>query len=177
MKRIGAIIVTLAMVHAMPAAARPPGDTSWGKAGVTLADYKADALACGLKGHNTDVADTEAAAVLKRASSDLRSNEANLVNESAETQLGTVLTSARIVEGARPAKRFREVKAVQLDAVSRCLSERGYIRFRLSEAEAAQLKRLARGSEARRQFLHALASRANVADFAVPVGQAIVLAD
>jgi hypothetical protein len=48
------------------------------------------------------------------------------------------------------------------NAVDRCLIDRGYTRFRLTEAQNRQLSRLHRGTMERAHFLHSLAADASV---------------
>ena len=48
--------------------AAPAPQESWGKVGISLAQYRQDALECGLKGHYTDVSNTQDAKELVTAS-------------------------------------------------------------------------------------------------------------
>src|SRR5437763_14365109 len=51
-----------------PLYSAPAPQESWGKAGISLAQYRQDALECGLKGHYADVSNTQDAKELVRAS-------------------------------------------------------------------------------------------------------------
>lgn len=59
-----------------------------------------------------------------------------------------------------PDQRLKEVQAVQVGDVERCLTERGYAKFTLTDRQDRELKRYPKGSDARRQFLYRLASAA-----------------
>ena len=52
------------------------------------------------------------------------------------------------------------VVSVQVGDVERCLTERGYAKFTLTDRQDRELKRYPKGSDARRQFLYRLASAA-----------------
>src|SRR5438309_11050074 len=66
MRRVSAIaLLSLAYTAALAA---PAPTQSWGKVGISLAQYRQDALECGLKGYYTDVSQTEAAKTLGTAS-------------------------------------------------------------------------------------------------------------
>ena len=59
------------IVMASSVAAAPAPPESWGKAGISLDQYRQDALDCGLQGHYTDISKTEDAKELVRASRQL----------------------------------------------------------------------------------------------------------
>lgn len=135
---------------------------SWGKAGVTLEAYRADAVACGREGYYLDVSNTEAAKVFKQASSQLENNEASLAATAMTGDLDRTMQiandSTRIVERARPAERMKEVRTLLQDTVSGCLQARGYTRFQLTPAQQRHLRALKIGSPGRHAYLHRLAS-------------------
>jgi hypothetical protein len=148
----------LAFAVASPAIAAEGEHLSWGKAGVSFDQYRADAIECGRAGYYLDIAETEQAQVFKQASSQLETNEAGVQNLPPLLQMNVVASSARIVEGTRPSVRFRELKSLQNGSVAGCLIERGYTRFKLTEPQQAALKRLRRGSPERHHYLHRIAS-------------------
>jgi hypothetical protein len=137
-----------------------PNPVSWGKIGVSFEQYRQDAVDCTREGYYLDVSGTEAAQTLKRASSQIENNEVNLYNpygSSWPTQVDIVTRSDAIAQGTRPDKRFKEVRALQEDAVAKCLIERGYKRFTLTRDEQDHLAHLKAGSDARHQYLYSLA--------------------
>src|SRR5579884_3704394 len=56
---------------ASAATAAPAPKESWGKAGITLAQYRQDSLECGLKGYYTDISKTDDAKAFVNASKQL----------------------------------------------------------------------------------------------------------
>ncbi|PCD03552.1 hypothetical protein COC42_04060 [Sphingomonas spermidinifaciens] len=148
--------------------AHPPKTpmVSWGKAGVAFDTYRADAVECGRAGHFRDVSDTEAAKVFRDASRRLEDNETalGLAAQTGDlTRVGNInAMSQQIISGTRPRERMREVAGVLNDTVAACLTQRGYVRFTLTEAQEKSLKADPAGTEARHHFLHALASDAKV---------------
>jgi hypothetical protein len=145
---------------------------SWGKPGVTIEQYRRDAVECGRAGYYLDVSETEAAHVFKAATGQLESNEASLPSlamlagdgppseraAAAMDVAGIVGRSAHIVEGTRPQERIRAVGTLMQGTVDDCLRQRGYIRFRLTDAQRRQLGRLHLGSPARHAYLYGLAT-------------------
>jgi hypothetical protein len=142
-------------------AAEPPV-LSWGKPGVTLEAYRADAVACGRQGYYLDVSNTEAARVFKDASRQLDNNEANLASTAMTGGLDRAMQiandSSRIVERTRPAERMKQVRTLLQDTVASCLQARGYTRFQLTRDQQRHLKALKLGSPERHAYLHGLAS-------------------
>jgi hypothetical protein len=131
---------------------------SWGKPGVSIEQYRRDAVECGRAGYYLDVSNTEAADVLKRASRQLETNETDLTAAQGPRILDIVVTSAHIVEGARPAERMKQVGMLMQGTVDDCLRQRGYIRFRLTTAQRKHLAHLHLGSPARHTYLYRLAT-------------------
>ena len=178
-KRIAAATACAAFVSlaaAAPAAAQKPDFLSWGKVGVAFDQYRADAVECGRAGYYLDLSETEQAKLFKRASSRLEANEAGLQDLPPLLQTNVVLSSAQIVEGTRPSVRFAELRTLQESSTTACLRERGYTRFKLTEPQQAELKRLRRGSPERHIHLHRLASDAAVLE-AQKLGQPKVLVE
>jgi hypothetical protein len=60
---------------------------------------------------------------------------------------------------SRPEPKVKALQRFLVDHVEACLSEKGYVRFTLTPAQAAQLGQYRKGSQARFRYLHALASR------------------
>lgn len=120
---------------------------SWGKAGVSFADYRADAIGCAKQAALLDVSETGAAKTLQVATRRFE----NVTNGAAE-DYGDVLRQAR------PEHQFEEVGTLQYGVLDRCLADHGYQRFRLTGAQRHRIAALPAGSDARRQYLYSLAS-------------------
>jgi hypothetical protein len=152
---------------AVPQSHLPPRDASWGKAGVSLYDYRLDAAECAWQAISLDVAQTDAAKTLVRASREL--------DHIAETAWMTGPAHADPVIGGnvgiayqqalgkyRPDRQFEAIRDLQYGSLETCLTQRGYSRFQLTAEQARQLRHLKRGSMERRTYLHSLASDSEV---------------
>ena len=147
------LLVALGIVGlAAPAFAASAPRESWGKAGVSLAQYRADAVMCGRKAYYLDVSKTEAAQALVKASDRI---ESLMMGGGSNTNLDPIVMA---VQGARPEQRFREIAALQQSTVATCLSELGYVRFRLTHDQRERLEKLRAGTPERHAYLHGLAS-------------------
>jgi len=151
-----AVLVLLPV--AVGAAERPT--LSWGKPGVTLETYRADAVECGREGYYLDISNTDAAKVFKDASRQLENNEASLgmTGGNLDRAMQIANDSGRIVERTRPAERMKQVRTLLQDTVAGCLRARGYSQFQLTHAQRQYLKGLKPGSPERHAYLHGLAS-------------------
>lgn len=138
-----ALAAIVAVGLAAPAMAA--SDISWGKPGVSLGDYRADAIACARQAVATDVSHTEAARILARASDRIQ-------------YALTPWDVANDVAAARPERQFQEVSDIQHKVLADCLTEHGYRRFQLTKAQRKHLAKLPVGSYERRIYLHDLGS-------------------
>lgn len=140
---------------------------SWGKPGVSFADYRKDSVECGQRGATTSMKgrpEFDAVTLgLDRQDTDIdidRSLPPSLTQEDATQRLARdyALNGAK----SRAEPKVKALQAFLQEQVAACLSERGYGRFSLTAAQAAELGRYRKGSEARFKYLHALASDAAV---------------
>jgi hypothetical protein len=135
-----------------PASASAP-HTSWGHAGVSIAQYRADAVQCGRLGANADIASEPATKAFAAAE---RFAERNLTMQLSDTELAT--EQALMVRRLRPEKRLSEVQVVMLNTTEQCLTRLGYRQFTLTREQNRRLGRLRVGTPERHAYLHALAS-------------------
>jgi hypothetical protein len=142
-------------ISAPALAAFAPRD-SWGKAGVSLDQYRADAVMCGRRGYHLDVSGTHAAQTLVKASSQI---ENLMMGGGSNTGLDPIVMA---VQGARPEQQFRAIATLQKTTVDGCLTDLGYVRFRLTDAQRDQLEKLRAGTPERHAYLHSLASDAKI---------------
>ena len=154
--------VALAFLSPAPLGAAKTEAVSWGKPGVSIEQYRKDAVECGRAGYYLDVSNTEAAGVFKQATRQLESNEADLTLAQGPEIMNIVTNSAHIVDGARPTERMQEVGTLMQGTIDDCLSQRGYVRFRLTDAQRKRLSRLHLGSPERHSFLYDLATDPNI---------------
>jgi hypothetical protein len=154
----------------------PAPQESWGKAGISLDQYREDSVACGLQGYYTDISKTEDARVFIRASNQLDAVTAGAISptttsagatgpastDSIDQMVRYAQTQQHIVESVRPGERFRSIKKTLLSNTEQCLVQRGYSRFRLTDEQQRRLRKLKFGSEERRAYLYSLASNSTI---------------
>jgi hypothetical protein len=162
--------VTVAFLLSAPLAAAKTAAVSWGKAGVSIDQYRTDSITCGRAGYYMDVSNTEAAHVFKDATGQLTANEAGLSGVAmvaadgpppervvATMEVADIANrSSHIVESTRPKKRMKDVGALMQSKVDDCLKERGYTRFKLTSIQRKLLGKLHLGSAERHVFLYKL---------------------
>jgi hypothetical protein len=61
-----------------------------------------------------------------------------------------------------PDRQFEAIEDIQQQTLDTCLTQRGYHQFRLTDSQRQELRRLDRGTEERRAYLHSLAADAEV---------------
>lgn len=171
MRRLFAVSLVTAFTATSVAAATAPKE-SWGKLGISLAQYRRDAVDCGLQGYYTDISRTDDAQAFVKASKQL---DAVTTGGMAPMTTGTSGTgpdttdsidqAARyadqqehIIQGIRPEERFKNIKAMLVSNTQQCLQQRGYSKFELTEEQQKKLRRLKAGSDERRAYLYSLAT-------------------
>src|SRR3954454_2248322 len=146
MRRVFAIPL-LALVLPASANSAPAPVESWGKAGVSLTQYRQDALDCALKGHYLDISKSDDAKAFVKASRELDAvttgasapavTGANGMGPNTTDSVDQMVEYANqqqhIVESVRPDQRFHSIKRMLVDWTSQCLANRGYSRFRLTD--------------------------------------------
>ena len=160
------ILVALLMTAcgvATAADAQPRPNVTWGKAGVSFEEYRADSIACASEAYYLDVANTTAAQRLVAASRQLQTIE--------DTRPRPMTMDEAVSFGAdmgntmnhyRPDRQFEAIEDLQQQTLNACLTLRGYHQFRLTDSQQQELRRLDRGTEQRRAYLHSLAADAEV---------------
>jgi hypothetical protein len=163
--------ILLAGLGAAPAAASPA--LSWGKAGVSFEDYRADATNCLREAVATDLSGTEPARALILASRQIETGLNNDYTPMINGAAGLEPMSARpsFDPGAEAAQRFadasgearvehriRQARDIMAARLESCLAGRGYHRFHLTAAQRRQLDRLPERAPGRQAYLHRLAS-------------------
>jgi len=179
------LAVSAALLAAAPAVGATAPQVSWGKLGVSFDQYRADAVACGRAGYYRDVSDTDAARVFRNASHQFDTItdsgaapvsmwETTMLDASAgashnsRVEQAPVLAVERsqrvgqLVASTQPEKRMAEVRVFLEEAVTSCLTERGYTRFRLTKEQRAKLSHLRLGSPERHAYLFSLATNPEV---------------
>ena len=172
MRRLAAAILLTAAALATPVSSQPrpaPSDTSWGKPGVTFEDYRTDAILCARHAVDRDISDSDAARTMVAASRsvDNAASGAWVTPPAPTNQTPTMspnLDINRTASTYRVDRQFRAISELQYATLADCLRQLGYRQFRLTEEQQRQLRRLRRGSDERRAYLHSLASSPEVLD-------------
>jgi hypothetical protein len=160
--------VSLIALIASSAAAAPAPPNSWGKAGVSLVQYRQDAVDCAVQGYNLDISKTDDAKEFVRASRQLDTAQGMTSIRASSTPgdpngnsydiLGSAEFQQHIVDSIRPEERFKSIKKLQIATTDECLVKRGYSQFILTDDQRHHLSKLKFGSDERRAYLHSLAS-------------------
>jgi len=137
--------------------------TSWGKPGVSLADYRADAIACATDAVNLDIARTEVGQRLvtqQKAVEKLSQELWMWAPAQSSGYRGAYTPTAAIIRAHIPGGpvTFDDISGIQYGALDRCLIGKGYQQFKLTAGQIETLRHLKRGSDERRYYLHSLAS-------------------
>lgn len=143
---LGALALLLAGTGAASAARqhRPP-DWSWGKAGVSLDQYRADGIACARQAVAHDISGSDPAKAFQLAT--------RLTDDETDP-----LAFARAGQMIGVDRQLAKVEDLQYALLERCLTALGYRPFRLTDAQRERLEELKAGSDARRAYLHSLAA-------------------
>ena len=159
-----AIAATVAVNLATPAQSAPRPHESWGRAGVDFATYRQDAEECGRIAYYADMSDNEHAQAFATGTRRLEAIDGLPLD-----YLSLARAYAQVNESMRTERRLRELRDSLQSIVDICLTDRGYVKFALTEEQRGELGRLRTGSPERHHYLHALASDPGVlAEQAVP---------
>ncbi|UAK23961.1 hypothetical protein [Sphingomonas nostoxanthinifaciens] len=168
---------TILMLAATVVHAHPSGYVTWGKPGVTLDQYARDATECADTSYTTPVflrpetvrqldALSTAQIMHMMTSFDMMGSQGSATAYfTSWHEFGSENDIARRSNtfGAHyvTTARFDVVGELQA-ALDRCLAGRGYVRLRLSDAQAERLSRLHRHTAERTRYLHSLGSDAEI---------------
>lgn len=175
MRRLFAVSLFSILVAGSAIAAPAPKE-SWGKAGITPAQYRKDAIECGLQGYYLDISKTDDAKAFVSASQQLdtvttgastpMTVESNPTGQNTTNAADQALQYAnqqqRIVDNVRPNERFKSIKEMLIAKTDECLVHRGYSKFELTDEQRHALRKLKYGSDERRAYLYSLASNPTV---------------
>lgn len=146
----------------------------WAKAGVSSEQYHDDALACGMNGLASNIDNTKEVKTLARASQQLEG-----IDASAQASMGTAVGPAGqpdpvsgaanrsiqeqgIIAAARPDQQYAGIKETMFQAVRHCMIHRGYAKIVLTENQRREYAGIKGGADARRVYIHKLASDPHV---------------
>jgi hypothetical protein len=173
--RMLVVAACIMVVAASPAAARLVSagyGKSWGKAGVSLEQYRADSVACGRLAAGTDLRGTDPAEALVIATRLIDNGDegSQAAAKIANSQAGGAPVSVIDLAGpsllvdqmVNPGRQISKAADILHSTLDQCLTERGYRRFHLTSDQMRRLSKLPLGSDARRSYLHSLASNPQI---------------
>lgn len=150
------------------AGTRTAKDLSWGKAGISFDTYRRDAMECGIGGAKVDIAgrqdtrdvldamhnqDKEIDRANARSLAKAQDSQGLLPDDFNEMVRNYASIYQRGIRGG-----VARTQGFMEDTVTACLRTRGYMPFRLTEAQAKARDRLPLGTLERRRYLYELAS-------------------
>jgi hypothetical protein len=156
-------------VSPSPGLTAPPHDTSWGKAGVSLEQYARDATECAdtsrtvavsIKPETLKRLDALSSVQLLHLAMQIVSREGDpvaIVAAMSDTKSADDIARRSSTFQGRYISAARQDVVDELQAVlDKCLTDRGYVRIKLTDAQARALSHLKRHSPERTAYLHAL---------------------
>ena len=159
--RIAFMVAAFGGLTAADAQSRPI--VTWGKAGVSFEEYRADSIACASEAYYLDVSNTTAAQRLVAASRQLQTIEDTRPRPlTMDEAVRFAADQGNTMNHYRPDRQFEAIEDLQQQTLDTCLTQRGYHQFRLTDSQQQELRRLDQGTEQRRAYLHSLAADAEV---------------
>ncbi len=152
-----ALATMVALSLSAPAWSAPRPQESWGRAGVDFDTYRQDAVECASIAYYADVSGTEQAQAFVRGTKRLESIDGLPLDF-----LEMARNYGQIEASVRPERQIRELRESMQSVVDICLTQRGYVKFQLTEEQRDALGHLRKGSDERQHYLHMLASDAAV---------------
>ena len=141
--------------------------TIWAKADVGYDQFSAEALECGMQGLAVNIDNTEEVKTLARASEQLEALDTSA--QAALSQDNGLDTAARVaaqqqtvIAATRPDQQYAGIKEKMFKVVRACMLQRGYTKIVLTEDQRNAYSELKGGADARRAYIHKLASDPHV---------------
>ncbi len=159
----GLLLALMVQLPAAGSAATRTPKESWGKAGISFDQYRSDSVACGREGYYLDISQTDDAKAFVRGSRELDDASRNGTAGTAgpaptDAAIQTARDYERVRLSVQPEQRMAHIKTTMESTVSKCLTDRGYSRFRITGEQRRRLGKLPIGSPQRQTYLYGLAS-------------------
>jgi hypothetical protein len=152
--------------------------TVWAKADVSYEQFRAEALECGMQGLAQNIDNTAEVKTLARASQQLEAIDASAqaaltqgaeqfgrqdgrsiyVNNGLDVATRKAAEQQAVIASARPDEQYARIKEIMFKAVRKCMAQRGYAKVVLTEEQRKEYSEMKGGADARRLYLHQLAS-------------------
>ncbi len=170
-----AAVLSLPAVSASAKVAAP--QTIWAKADVDYTQYRADALECGMQGLAVNIDNSEEVKTLARASEQLEAIDASAqavlhqdagqfgrpeqdiyVHNGLEVASRKAAEQQAVIASTRPEQQYAGIKEKMFKVVRSCMVGLGYTKIVLTEDQRNAYSEMKGGADARRAYLHELAS-------------------
>jgi hypothetical protein len=155
--------------------------TIWAKADVGYDQYRADALECGMQGLAVNIDDSEEVKTLARASEQLEAIDASAqaalhqdagqfgrpeqdmyVHNGLDIAARKAAEQQAVIATARTDEQYARIKEMMFKVVRSCMLQHGYTKIVLTEDQRNEYSEMKGGADARRAYLHELASDPHV---------------
>jgi hypothetical protein len=175
-----AVALSFPAVSANAKVAAP--QTIWAKADVDYTQYRADALECGMQGLAVNIDNSEEVKTLARASEQLEAIDASAqaaltqgaeqmgrqdgrtiyVNNGLDVATRKAAEQQAVIATARPEQQYARIKEKMFKVVRSCMVGLGYTKIVLTEDQRNEYSEMKGGADARRAYIHELASDPHV---------------
>lgn len=160
---VAALSVPVVGASAKPTAPR----TIWAKAGVSREQFDAEALECGLQGLALKIDNSEEVKRLARASEqldalDTSARSALSQNNAPDIAARNAAEQQTVIAATRPDEQYARIKEKMFKVVRKCMRDHGYAKIVLTEDQRNEYSEMKGGAQARRTFIHELASNPHV---------------
>jgi len=175
-----AAVLSLPVASANAKVAAPP--TIWAKADVSYDQFRADALECGMQGLAVNIDNSEEVKALAQASKQLEAIDASAqaalsqdagqfgrpdlnsvyVHNGLDIASRKAAEQQAVIAAARPEEQYARIKEMMFKVVRSCMTQRGYSKVVLTEDQRNEYSGLKGGADARRAYIHELASDPDV---------------
>lgn len=154
----------------------------WAKAEVSAEQFRADALECGMQGLAKNIDNSEEVKTLARASKQLEAIDASAqaalsqdagqmgqadmnsirVHNALDVATSKANQQQTVIATARPDEQYARIKEMMFKVVRSCMIQNGYTKIILTEDQRNEYSKLKGGADARRAYIHKLASDPHV---------------
>lgn len=156
--------------------------TIWAKADVSQEQFSADALECGMQGLAVNIDNTEEVKTLAQASKQLEAMDASAqaalsqdaaqfgqpgldtirVHNGLDIAARQAADQQTVIAATRPKEQYAGIKEKMFKVVRKCMLKHGYAKIVLTEDQRREYSEMKGGADARRAYVHKLASDPHV---------------
>lgn len=128
---------------------------TWGKPGVSFADYRTDSVDCAITGATVPIKETDEYSEIDRG---LKTQQRTLENPPPGSDQFDQIRDYSMTYQRNIRANIGDIQSLMVRRVQICLRSKGYKEFLLTPEQEAELGRYVKGSDARFRYLHSIAS-------------------